>query len=425
MRKAVSIFVLGVVVTGCTAGTGGGGDDDTGDDAPECEGPLGAPIDDVSTLTACCTEDPLGEAHCLDASRVPAELQPFVATCAGGGYCIPDSFLETGGAVPPQTCTAFGGQGVCLSRCVPQVAENINLLRQDVCLGADELCVPCISPLDNMPTGACDLLELAACEGENPPPPPAACDDPATCDYDVGCPAVIDPSTLTPCAADAHCVDAAIISGTDPTVVDRLGACPDNPGQLCVPDVFITTGGKFTPATCQSVNNNEGRCLSLALPEVAGQADLLPQSTCTENERCTPCFNPIDGTSTGACNLSCDAGPTQPAMPFAACCDGAARCVPQASVPEDQTSQLEQAECEDIEEDAYYCVPNEILLDGPFPMCEASSFILGDYTGVCLSDCLDFGIQGLALAQGNCADDYTCVPCEQNGEPTGAPGCPP
>jgi hypothetical protein len=58
-------------------------------------------------------------------------------------------------------------------------------------------------------------------------------------------------------------------------------------------------------------------------------------------------------------------------------------------------------------------------------MCEASSWLIGDYTGVCLSDCLDFGIQGIALDQGNCADGFTCAPCEQNGEPTGAPGCPP
>jgi hypothetical protein len=419
MRKV--FVVVAALVAACT----GGGTEGTGDDAEEaCNGPLGAPIDDLSALTTCCQEDPLGQAHCLEDSRVPAELRDFVAACPSGGYCIPDSFLETGGAVPPTQCTAFGGAGICLSRCVPQVAENANLLRQDVCLGSDELCVPCISPLDNMPTGACDLLAFAACEGDMPPPPPAACDDPATCNYDVGCAPFIDPTTLTACGADAHCVDRATVEAADPSVVDRLAACED-PAQLCVPDVFIATGGKFTPATCTSVNGAEGRCLSLVLPEVAGQADLLPQATCAASERCTPCYNPVDSTSTGACGLSCDVGPTQPAMPFAGCCDDRARCVPQELVPPDQTDQLDEQECEDLAEGAYYCVPTEIILDGPFPTCEASSFLLGDYTGVCLSDCLDFGLQGLALARGTCDSDYKCAPCEQGGEPTGAPGCPP
>lgn len=419
IRLSRALVVVGAwCLVACTAGSSTVGDDDDDDDGA-CNGPLGAPIHDLSVLDQCCTDDVLGQAHCLDAATVPAELAAYVDVCPSGGYCIPDSFITTGGAVPPAACTAFGGAGVCLSRCIPQVKENINLLRQDVCAD-DELCVPCISPLDGMPTHACDLTALAVCDGDEPPPPPAACDDPATCDYEAGCAPVIDPSTLSACAADAHCVDASIINGTDPTVAGRLAPC-ENPSQLCVPDVFITTGGKFTPPTCTSVNNNEGRCLSLALPEVAGQADMLPQSTCADSERCTPCYNPIDGTSTGACDLSCDVGPTAPAMPFAECCGGAARCVPQDIVPPDQTDQLDQDSCTD----AQYCVPNEILLDGPFPTCDGSSFLLGDYTGVCLSECLDFGIQGLALDQGSCTNDYKCVPCEQFGSPTGAPGCPP
>src|SRR5262245_7187491 len=83
----------------------------------KCEGPLGKPISQsmLTGMTACCQAEQ-GAAHCLDASRVPAEIQAQVATCDSGGYCIPDSFLTTGAAEPPATCTAFGGQGVCLSR---------------------------------------------------------------------------------------------------------------------------------------------------------------------------------------------------------------------------------------------------------------------------------------------------------------------
>jgi hypothetical protein len=413
------MWVLGVLtlVAGCESMIGDGGS--TGGET--CEGPLGPPITGaaLTAMPSCCAAEQ-GQAHCLSNDKMPAELKGFLEACDSGSSCIPDSFLKTGAAEPPATCTAFGGNGVCLSRCIPQVAENAGLLRADTCTGADELCVPCISPLDNMPTGACDLLELATCVGEGGgtnPPPSAACDDPATCNYEASCAPVIDPTALTSCGADAHCLDAALI--TDPAQAAQLAKCTD-PTKLCVPDVFIKTGGKFTPASCTSVAGAEGRCLSRVLPAVAGQEDLLPQATCASNELCTPCYNPIDGTSTGACNLSCDVGPTQPAKTFASCCDARAKCVPSAAIPDAQEENLEQDSCMTAE----LCVPTQILNDGPFPTCNANSIILGSYTGVCLSDCLDFGIQGIALARGNCAANNKCAPCVQNGQPTGAPGCP-
>jgi hypothetical protein len=386
-----------------------------------CEGPLGKPVtpSEMSTMATCCQADG-GAAHCLGANRVPSEIQPFVAACDSGGYCIPDSFLATGAAEPPTTCTAFGGSGVCLSRCIPQVAENAGLLRKETCLGADELCVPCISPLDNMPTGACDLLTLAKCvgdDGKTDDGTATSCDDPSTCNYETNCPAIIDPATLTSCGADAHCLDAALI--TDPAQAARLGKCSDGT-KLCVPDIFIKTGGKFTPATCTSVAGAEGRCLSSVLPDVDKQKALLPQATCTASEKCVPCFDPITGMPTGACSLSCDTGPTQAPVTFAQCCDARAHCVPANVVPDEQEGNLDQDTCTDTN----LCVPDQILLNQAIPTCSANSLILGNYTGVCLSECFSFGIQGLALARGNCASGYKCAPCTQNGQPTGAPGCP-
>jgi len=412
-----------LVLTSCV----GVGNDLANGPTPEdtCEGPLGPPIplSGITAMTACCQDvnGQAGQAHCLESSKVPSELQPFVASCETGGYCIPDAFLATGAAEPPKTCTAFGGMGVCLSRCIPSVAENEGLLRPETCEGADELCVPCISPLDNMPTGACDLLELAQCVGADPvvPDPVNACDDPATCNYDEGCAPVVDPSILTACGDGAHCVPPALV--TDPEQAAQLGMCEDG-SSYCVPDTFIETGGKFTADSCTSVAGAEGRCLSLVLPAVADQASLLPQATCEASERCTPCFDPLTGQPTGACTLSCDTGPTQPAVTFAQCCDNRARCVPASAIPDEQEGQLSDEDCE-AEPDSL-CVPNEILADGPFPACAASGPLIGSYTGVCLSDCLDFGFVGLALGRGNCQQGYKCAPCEQFGDPTGAPGCP-
>ena len=408
----MSKVLLLLVLVGCQSGLA---------DDEACEGPLGKPIpaSELGGMAACCQAE-AGAAHCLEASRVPSEIQPFVAVCDSGGYCIPDSFLTTGAAEPPAQCMAFGGSGVCLSRCIPQVAENQGLLRKETCTGVDELCVPCISPLDNMPTGACDLLELATCVGEGGGSgggSATTCDDPATCDYEANCPPVFDPSTLMSCGADAHCLDAALI--TDPAQQAALGKCEDM-SKYCVPDVFITTGGKFTPKTCNSVGGAEGRCLSRVLPDVKDQEALLPQDTCTANERCAPCYDPISGMLTGACNLACDAGPTKAPVTFAACCNNRAHCVPTSAIPDEQEDNLEQDNCASMN----LCVPDQILLDQPIPMCSANSIILGNYTGVCLSDCFDFGIQGLALSRGNCMSNFTCAPCTQNGQPTGAPGCP-
>ena len=372
-------------------------------------------------MTACCQAEG-GEAHCMANSDLPAQLKDFVAACDTGSSCIPDTFLKTGGAQPPATCTAFGGDGVCLSRCIPQVSENAGLLRKDTCTGVDELCVPCISPLDNMPTGACDLRQLARCEGDGGQGvnPPSTCDDPSTCNYEANCPPVLDPAPLTACAPDAHCVDTALVPAASAA---QLGKCADA-SKLCVPDIFIKTGGKFTPPTCRSVNDAEGRCLSLALPAVKAQETLLPQSTCGASERCTPCFSPIDGMPTGACNQACDTGPTEPAKSFTACCSGRGKCVAASSIPDDQEGNLDDSDDACLP-DVELCVPDQILNNGPFTTCTANSFILGAYSGVCLSDCLDFGIQGIALARGSCANHFKCAPCTQNGQPTGAPGCPP
>lgn len=160
--------------------------------------------------------------------------------------------------------------------------------------------------------------------------------------------------------------------------------------------------------------------MSRVLPKVKDQEALLPQDICAASERCAPCYDPITGMLTGACNLSCDTGPTKPPVTFASCCEMRAHCVPTSAIPDEQEGNLDQDSCAAQN----LCVPDQILLDQPIPTCTANSFILGNYSGVCLSDCFSFGIQGIALARGTCASNYTCAPCTQNGQPTGAPGCP-
>jgi hypothetical protein len=210
-----------------------------------------------------------------------------------------------------------------------------------------------------------------------------------------------------------------------PAVAALLAPCATG---LCVPEKSIAAGGQYRPKTCTSVSSAEGRCFNVGVPAIGGQAG-LPQDTCDTDERCAPCWNPFSGAATGACStVSCDAPKSAP-VALKSCCklQGAFRgkCVPRTAVPPAALPMLGNDDADTCDASTEVCAPTENLDPSFKPAaCQASSFAIGTYSGVCLSDCLDFGLQGLALDQGNCLKIQTCVPCSQGGKPTGAPGCP-
>jgi len=380
-----------------------------------------------SSLPSCCTD---GAAHCVPTAYVPSADMKALASCSGG-YCVPDPFITDESYQPP-SCTAFNNTpGVCLSLCVPQVSQYKTILTQATC-AATELCAPCTNPLTNQPSGACAFAPPMTCSadgggggssGGSTNDPGDAAPAPAVCPY-TG-PPLINVSTLPACGPDggAHCLQGALVPAA---LQSQLATCS---GGFCVPDVFIESGGNFIPPTCASLDGAEGRCLNTAIPQVTAEESQLTQSTCAVFERCVPCFSPIDGTKTGACSLSCDPGPTKPIVLFASCCDengtDEGRCVPTEIIPSSEQSNLSQDSCA---KDAGLCVPSEMLSLSTYKpaTCSATGFLVGAYTGVCLSDCLSFGIEGIALAQGDCESEHTCAPCKNplTGQPTGAPGCP-
>lgn len=400
-----------LLVAGCQVGTLGGAEDEL--PQPECDGPLGAPRNPAD-LTACC-DDWVGGAHCLGADVVPTDLHDFLGECAGGGYCVPDPFIETGGVYTPPTCVSLSGaEGRCLSGCVPQVKDYWGILPQDVCEDA-ERCVPCINPIDNTETGACTIAY--SCEGG--PGGGDGGDDPATAACPHEGPPVIDPSTLPACAPGAHCLPDALVPAE---MAERLARCPDNQS-MCVPDELIAAGGNFIPPTCESVAGAEGRCLSTALPEVSEQAALLPQSTCTADHLCVPCFSPLDSTETGACRLSCDPGPSEGPTQLPACCDGRGTCVP-AEAAGENADRLGEDTC--AEDQGLLCAPN-VFLSGDFApaTCETGfiQVLFGeDYAeGRCLPECLP-DVDNFLIGQDGCEEGFKCAPCLNplTGEPSGA-----
>jgi hypothetical protein len=410
---------------GGSQGSSGSGATDVG--APDCEGPLGPPRDPAG-LPECCPEH--GEAHCVE---VPADFQSLVSPCESGGHCVPDDFISTGGVFTPVPCAAFdGSQGVCLSACIPQIAEVASILEQDVCK-ASERCAPCV--FGGKDTGACDIVGScedggsASSSGDAP-----ACDDPATCEYDCATPA-LDPSALPACpdCGGGHCVPTAQIP--DPSLLDQLAAC--DASSVCVPDDIIVTNGKLVPSTCKSVAGSEGRCLSSCLPAVSGQLAQLPQDVCPDTHKCVPCYDPQSGEDTGACRVSCDTGPTGPPQTFAKCCNNdegvdEGTCIPSSLVPADQADQLGEDSCPQ-DSGAALCVPDVFLQAQTSGMpylpatCDTGFWIqsfFGDEfsQGACLPECIPEVDDTPFLVQDDCPEAWKCVPCQnpQTGESSGA-----
>lgn len=419
LSLAAALAIAGTLAAACNDGTsfgfGLGGDARTARDDVASTGQTCASTDlvplDPATLPA-CSPTACGGAHCVPTDEVPSEGRAFFAACTGG-LCVPDPLIRSGGATPPACTSLGGGAGVCLGLCVPQVGGNKDILPQAAC-ASDERCAPCVDPATGKETGACAIGRQAQCTATTGNPAPAS---------DLACPhvgaPVVEPSTLPACAAGAHCLPERLAPAD---MTSRLATCGGGAAGKgwCVPDKLIASGGRFVPETCSSVGGAEGRCLGVALPSVAAQSTTLPQATCDANEKCVPCTSPVDGSDTGACKTSCDPGPTKPPVSFASCCGQRGKCIPRDSIPSNMSSSLEQHECGNA-----LCVPTENVTPGFVPpRCQASGFFSGNYTGVCLSDCLDFGFASeLSLDRGNCLGGHTCVPCFDDGKPTGAPGC--
>ncbi len=388
-------------------------------DATPVPGPPPAPVPmnrrcvdiDINAYPPCCADD---EAHCIPADAIPASFQDLVSQCGAGGVCVPDQILLAENAVEFVPCNSIGDvPGACVSTCVPQVAEQAALLPREGCEDG-EVCVPCISPLDNMPTGVCDPISCLPGGGmmmPEPTPPPA---EPYSCENPPEEP-IVDVTMFPGCCRNAHCVPLELVPAENRA---DFSPCPTG---LCVPDSLIAYGGFSTPQTCTAIGGAEGRCFSECLPAIAAEAQRLELDVCELGERCTPCCDPRTGMPSGVCGKGCDEGPER-CEPPPSCCGGGGTCLPPSVVPEDQQDTMK--DCESAGLDDFLCVPNEFLDEAWVPQsCRGGE---GDfaYDGVCLPDCLDLPLEFLLDAT-VCPNSFVCVPCRDIlGRSTGAPGCP-
>ena len=392
-------------------------DDDSEDDCVEDEGASeesssGLRSVDIESLTACSCAG----SHCVAKDKV-GSFASQLDTC-DDGVCVPDAVIKSAGAAP-KTCKSIVGEGRCMSTCVPAVAAKKDVLDRgegDIC-ESDELCVPCLNPLEgNKPTGVCEIGKSAqkTCTkkkgSSNPSTEPS---DGKSCPYG-GKP--IDVSSFPTCGGGGRCVPEAAVPEAQQK---RLASCD---GGLCAPEKSVANAGNYLPKTCSSVGGAEGRCLSTVIEDIAAKKSVLQQGTCDVNELCAPCFNPTDGSDTGACrSVSCDAPKTQPKK-FTECCEGKGKCVPAESVT--NSAQRERLDSEGCKEDVELCAPTEdINRTTKRTSCSGTLKVLGKaYVGACVSRCTSLGIKGLFLDQSSCDGDHVCAPCTDptSGKSTGA-----
>lgn len=243
----------------------------------------------------------------------------------------------------------------------------------------------------------------------------------------------------------ANCVPAntadSLMTSSQKTL---LGMCSDGTS-YCVPDDFIATLGKFELATCKSIDNAEGRCISTCIPEVAKMINELPKDVCADTERCAPCYFPwpvasTDGGSnaeqTGACTAGVGDSPKQPPVLFPTCgvTNGGAPqglCVPSSLVPADLLSAVPPDTCTS----GQLCAPTQKVMDlsYKFPACTGglgagacvpdylALYAGGDPTSqlaaAAFATCSSLGVTGLPAG-----NDWVCAPCTNplTGKPTGA-----
>lgn len=227
-----------------------------------------------------------------------------------------------------------------------------------------------------------------------------------------GCPGGMtqDPSVVgalpdcTTCT-NAKCVPNSLVPEGS---ADVLGACDEN--NKCVPVGYAVLNGEFKPKPCRSLLDAEGRCISTCVPQVAAQADQLPQADCGPDELCAPCFDPIDHSDTGACSQGCDTGPSEPGVFFEDCGMGRGKCVPAELVPPELAMSVPQDTCPT----GFGCAPTEKARDQSykFPPCQAALAGLLPAPGACVPAYIVPPDQAGLITQGPCAPGELCAPCE-------------
>ncbi len=349
------------------------------------------PTEEPYTFEACCD----GVSLCIPEDLVPSADQANFDedSCSDEAMlCIPKEMAEDPAGYVPESCESWGGaEGRCLPDCLPEVASKAAYLTQDRCADG-YTCDPCFDPRTGENTGACTIAGDPGPE-EDPYTFPECCDGISVC----------VPIDAVPES------DRALLAQDD---------C-ESDDVLCVPKPLALDPEDYVADSCTIWGGAEGRCLPACLPEVAENADWLPQADCPEGYLCAPCHDPLTGDATNACTIGGDSGPPDDSYTFEECCEELSLCVPEQTVPEADRKHFDAGGCS---YEGALCVPKEIV-DAPATYRATACTSWGGAEGRCLPACLpDVSEAAKRLSQDICAEGYLCVPCTDQitEETTGA-----
>ena len=173
------------------------------------------------------------------------------------------------------------------------------------------------------------------------------------------------------------------------------------------------------PATLIGDLQLEGRCVSSCFVAADPSSANLGQSSCDAGSKCVPCYSPITGQSTGACNQFGDK-PSEPApQGFAVCGEGdLGYCVRSEAVMTMNTNgvMLPQLTCSE----GFVCAPKLRVLDSKACFAHCESAIGGP--GACIAGYIVDASNRSFLMRSSCAEGELCAPCVSplDMQPTGA-----
>jgi hypothetical protein len=206
---------------------------------------------------------------------------------------------------------------------------------------------------------------------------------------------------------------------------------PRDPGCETAEAALPDGGSGAAVASCRwlvGTRDLEGRCLSPCFADSHPLGTFLSQGSCDEGQLCTPCFNPVDGSATGACSLAAGDAPLDPPPPTFENCGAPPATAPAGPdggicVPADLAAEVDNAAIPFLTQ--LECRPGEICaptlkVHDPlacFAPCETRlAELLGDryLNGGCVPSYVVALVAPAGvgvLEQGACAAGELCAPC--------------
>ena len=248
----------------------------TGDATGACTtSPNDHPTQPPTVFASCCA----GAGKCISQGELTATQTANVQrdSCAADSLCVPEAMLSAD-FVPPTCASVGGGEGRCLSTCLPVVSSQASKLSQATC-ASGELCAPCFDPITGDATGACTTSS-----NDHPTQPPYVF--PGCCSDGT--------------QARGKCIPTGQVPASEATNLSS-DTCAST--SLCVPNGKVENPNFAFPSCTLSLSGAAGACVPDCLPATQGtMGSLLTSAGCQAREKCVPCINPLTGAATGACS---------------------------------------------------------------------------------------------------------------------------